>query len=200
MDTVTKQISIESVAAYADIFVEALVENREPTGIDLDIESFMLDFVDNNPPADELTKQIYTLMDCLFSDDHSRTEHVLRYFLGRGGGSTPAGDDHIIGLLALHAITGALHPAFVQTVKTLTEQEEITTRSSHYYLRHALDGTFLDLVAHILHDMTNHRHNTVKMKIMDLLPIGHSSVIDTVFGILIGMLAVMKRRKQGKRA
>lgn len=201
MDTVTKQIYIENTTAYVNVFVEALIENRALTGLDLDIESFMLDYVENNPATTELTKQIYTLMDCLFTDNPSKTERTLRYFLGRGKGSTPAGDDHIIGLLAINTITNALHPTFIQTVRTLTEQEVITTQVSHYYIRQALDGTFLDLIARILHDITNHQKDrSIKTKIIDLLPIGHSSGIDTAFGILIGMLAMMKKHKQPKNA
>lgn len=201
MDTVTKQINAENVTTYVDVFIEALLENREVTGLNLDIESFMLDYVNNDTPANEVTKQLYTLMDCVFTKNHSGTERVLRYFLGRGNGSTPAGDDHIIGLIAIHTITNALNPTFIKTVKVLTEQERLTTRASHFYIRNALDGTFLSLITRILEDITNQQQkDTVKRKIMDLLPIGHSSGIDTSFGMLLGILAIMKQQKSSKQA
>jgi len=125
------------------------------------------------------------------------TESVLRYFLGRGIGSTPAGDDHIIGLIGIHTLTDALSPTFTQTVKDITESEAITTKAGHYYIHHALKGEYLPPFARILNNIDTNQANDLYESIAKVLPIGHTSGIDTTFGMLLGML-VIKKKQDGK--
>lgn len=190
MEKVIHQISKQTVASNVDTFAKALIENHEPTGLNLDIENFLLRFVENKPPANNLDAHIHDLMHVVMNPQRQQTETVLRYFLGRGIGSTPAGDDHVIGLLGIHALTDTLHPVFVQTVKDLIETEPITTRAGIYYLHHALEGEFLPPFARILNNIGNEGHTHLHANITHVLPIGHTSGIDTTFGMLIGMLVI----------
>lgn len=187
MKKVIKRINKQEVASHIDIFAKALMENGKPTGLNLNIENFLHGMVENNLPANELEGHIHDLMRVAINGQLQQTENVLRYFLGRGIGSTPAGDDHVIGLLGIHALTGTLHPDFIQTVKHLTETESITTRAGLYYLHHALDGEFLPPFAHILDNLEAGERNNLQEQISQVLPIGHTSGIDTIFGMLIGM-------------
>src|SRR5699024_4319395 len=82
-------------------------------------ENVLQGSVENNLPANEQEGHIHDHMRVAINGQLQQTENVLRYFLGRGIGSTPAGDDHVIGLLGIHALTGTLHPDFIQTVKHL---------------------------------------------------------------------------------
>ncbi len=190
MDKITEKTDRKTVMTYMDTFIRGLVANAEPTGLDLDVETFLLEYVENQPATNPLTERIYLLMETVFSNERNQTEDVLRYFLGRGKGGTPAGDDHIIGLLAIHALTDALHPVFIQTVHDLIEQEAITTNASNYYLRHALNGVFLPPIALVVNHIGKNHQEEVQRYLYKLFAIGHSSGVDTSFGMLLGMLAI----------
>lgn len=192
----SKQIDQQTIIHTIEPFVKALLENGEPTGLNLDIENFMLDYVENKPATRPLDTHAHKLMDVAKNGNQHQTEAVLRYFLGRGIGSTPAGDDHVIGLLGIHALANTLHPKFIQTVEDLTKSENITTRAGHYYIRHALYGTFLPPFARILNGLGEKAPNELGEQITRVLPIGHTSGIDTTFGMLLGILVL--KEKQGE--
>ena len=44
------------------------------------------------------------LIEVVMSSDERLIEEALRYFLGRGKGLTPSGDDMIVGILAFDAV------------------------------------------------------------------------------------------------
>ena len=190
MEKVIKKINKQKVVSNINTFAKALMENGKPTGLNLNIESFLLGLVDNKPPANDLEGHIRNLMHVAMNGQRQQTEAVLRYFLGRGIGSTPSGDDHVIGLLGIHTLTSALHSDFIQTVEGLTKTESITTRAGLYYLHHALEDEFLPPFAHILNNLENEKRNNLHDQITQVLPIGHTSGIDTTFGMLIGMLTI----------
>ncbi len=107
----------EKPAGYSQSFEEfltILIGYGEPTGLDLDIERFMLSYLANEQGDHETIQPFVRLMDAVFSKDPNQAEHVLRYFLGRGRGLTPSGDDHVVGLLAVHAATGLFQPTFFE--------------------------------------------------------------------------------------
>lgn len=195
MEKVTNKIDNQTSIINIETFVKALIENREPTGLHLNIEEFMLDYVEKKPAANDLAAHVYELMQVISNGNPIQTEAVLRYFLGRGIGSTPAGDDHMIGLIGMHTLTNVLHPVFIQTVKNLTESEAITTKAGHYYIRHALKGEFLPPFARILIDIDIMKPNELYEHITNVLPIGHTSGIDTIFGMLLGMLVIKEQQR-----
>lgn len=193
MEKVSKRTDTQTITAHIDSFVKTLIENNESTGLDLDIEKFMLDYVEDNPATDNLTTRVHQLMQAASSDYSTETEEVLRYFLGRGIGSTPAGDDHVIGLLGIHTLTGFLPPDFVKTVKRLTDPGKITTKAGHYYLYHAMQGKFLPSFARILNAVADKDREKLERYLKNVFPIGHTSGIDTTFGMLLGILIIKKR-------
>lgn len=184
---------IADLFAYFDDFLGVLIGNGEPTGLDVDIESFMIDYVEDQTGKSETERSINVLIDTVFSNDRQVVERVIRYFLGRGKGLTPSGDDHVIGLLAIHMMTDALSPVFVQTVNDLVKQEPITTDAGHGYLLYALNGEFLPPIASVVNDLAQNKQTSLKEHLHELLPMGHSSGVDTAFGILIGLLALKKQ-------
>ncbi|WP_231784110.1 DUF2877 domain-containing protein [Lentibacillus sp. JNUCC-1] len=187
----------EIVTQHLDAFLTVLISNDEPTGLGLDVEQFMLDYVGEIHLEQESVRRVYDLMDAAVSDDPRHIESTLRYFLGRGKGLTPSGDDHVVGLLALHTITGALSDAFVEGVKALVYHETITTDVGKEYLRYALKGEFSSAVVQIAEDLTLENPEELEDHILNLLPMGHSSGVDTSFGMLLGMLA-LRRTMNGR--
>jgi hypothetical protein len=81
----------------------------------------------------------------------AESEQALRTLIGRGAGSTPAGDDVLVGALA-HALatTGAAAPLVQSLQRLAPEFDRLTTAAGATYLRAALAGEFgSDLLAFV---------------------------------------------------
>lgn len=182
-------------------FVTELVWNGEPTGLGIDIEHFLLDIGNGDYNNDQQSFQsTYALMDVLFSDEKDDMENVLRYFIGRGKGLTPSGDDHLVGLLAIDVITGAFSPTFSNTIQSLLSKESLTTDVGREYMKYALYGHFSSDIVHVTHDLFDENPNVdIHEHMVKLLKLGHSSGVDTAFGMLIGMLALRRKKVWEKR-
>lgn len=75
----------------------------------------------------------------------------LRTLVGSGPGSTPAGDDMIVGVLAvLHRCGDRGHPALELLRSALPGQLSRTTMTSRHLLTAALEGGVADRVHHVL--------------------------------------------------
>jgi hypothetical protein len=184
--------SKSTMLQHLETFVSLLVNYGEPTGLDVDIEQFIVDYATDASAPNETITRIYTLMEVVLSSDEEQIDNVLRYFLGRGRGLTPSGDDHIVGLLAVHAVTGALYPVFIETAKKIIENESITTDVAREYLIYALRGEFGSPVIDLIDQLVQRNSINLEKEIIKLFTMGHSSGVDTAFGILIGILAIRR--------
>lgn len=179
-----------------EVLLLAMAGNDEPTGMNLDINDFMEHYVTYQEKTGNAYAPYYDLMDILYSDDEAEVENVLRYFLGRGKGGTPTGDDHIIGLMAIHAVSGVWTPLIPEVLSRLITNEKITTDVSVEYLKYALNSQFGSPVIALIHAMIKGNEQDIQEKIINLLSMGHSSGLDTTFGIMLGLLT-MRRKNNG---
>lgn len=201
MNTIEKMSSHpRSIHQHLETFLQIVVGYGEPTGLDVDIEQFMLDYVENKTDVSDVAAQLYKLKNAAFSENVTDIEQVLRYFLGRGKGLTPSGDDHLVGLLALHTQTAALSPVFVNTLKTIIFNETITTDVGTQYLQSALEERFSSAVVDVMNDMAQNRPEQLQQDLGNLLPMGHSSGVDTAFGILLGMVELRRQHTWDKKS
>lgn len=189
----SKSLMLESFEG----FLTLLVNYGEPTGLEVDIEQFIVEYLEEKHEQTKTVKQINNLMDAVTSNDEMEIENVLRYLLGRGKGLTPSGDDHIVGLLAVLTVTNQLSSIFVKTVKKLVEKESITTDVAMEYLIYALKGEFSSSVTAVINDLVQKKSNELENSMLKLIAMGHSSGVDTAFGILIGILANRRLTNNG---
>lgn len=182
-------------------FLSLYIANGEPIGIDnLFVDQFLLYYLDNQEIEQmELANKLSDLMEAVFSDDESLIESSLRYFLGRGRGLTPSGDDIIIGLLAVHAVTGMYSQTFIQILKDIILAESITTDISKEYLKYALNEKFSSVVVHMMTELLEENSVEFNQHFADLVQVGHSSGVDSAFGLLIGMLTIRRKFKWQKK-
>ncbi len=182
--------------------ITTLVETEEKTGLDVDIEQFILDYLTEGKiePHNQTVQKIYELMNAVFSEDAYEVDTVLRYFLGRGKGLTPSGDDHLVGILAIHHGFQAFSPTFLSTLKKIVEHDSITTDIGKEYLLYALKGEFSSFILNIINNLQEKDHQLeLKKHLQDILAMGHSSGIDTAFGLVIGLLALRKEQLLSKK-
>ncbi|WP_042354768.1 DUF2877 domain-containing protein [Bacillus rubiinfantis] len=175
-------------------FITTLVRYGVSTGTNVNIEQFMMDFFEEKLPKDETTKKLIQLVDIVFSQDNTSIEEVLRYFLGRGKGLTPSGDDHIVGLLALNSAANLLSEEYLKVLKKILLHESITTDIGREYLLHALRGNFSSSVTDVINHLNRPDNvSDLQQSMLSLLSVGHSSGIDTLFGILLGILSARRK-------
>ncbi|MCM3338943.1 DUF2877 domain-containing protein [Paenibacillus sp. MER TA 81-3] len=173
-------------------FMETCLSWGVPTGLDVEWDRFLANDYMPDDPQYVTVQHAEQLLDALLSGEVRVIESHLRYFLGRGKGLTPSGDDFLVGLLAVHTLTQAFHPAFLTTLRHIVEREDITTDVSKAYLLHALHGRFSDKVTHVLNAMFTEDTSHFQAKLAQLLHTGHSSGIDTAFGIANAIMALRR--------
>lgn len=185
-----------ALTQHLEVILLTLAANDEVTGMNLDINDFMEHYVTYQEKTGNVYDPYYDLMDVLYSEDEVEVERVLRYFLGRGKGGTPTGDDHIIGLMALYAVAEPWNERFPTVLARLIKNEKITTDVSIEYLKYALKNQFGSPVLELIAAMVNDDAEVVQEKVNNLLTMGHSSGLDTTFGLMLGLLA-MRRKING---
>ncbi len=172
---------------------------HENTGLDINIGDFLLHYLTKSEKKCRIGKEIERLMSAIHSDDVSEIEHVVRYFLGRGKGLTPSGDDHLIGILAIHSLTDSFSLPFIQTLEKIVKHESITTDIGREYLLYALKGEFSSSVTNIINNLDKNEQQEYLMEhLQRLITMGHSSGVDTLFGMLIGLLSLRKHQSLNK--
>lgn len=170
-----------------------LIEIEDRTGLDISFKEFLKKYYASDE-QNWLGAESYLnmLMEAAESSDKGLMEKVLRYFLGRGQGLTPSGDDMIVGLLAFDAVSRFLSASFYQKVSELIEGESITTDVAREYLRYALKQEFSSTVSNMVNALADGDATNFEKVFHDLIGVGHSSGLDTILGILLGMLTFKK--------
>jgi hypothetical protein len=176
-------------------FLSMYIDHREPIGIDdLYMEDFLVYFLENQPIVQvDLATKVKELMDAVFSENEVFIEKVLRYFLGRGKGLTPSGDDILVGLLAIQSVTGHFSPTFIGVLRQLITSEALTTDISREYLLYALNEKFSSIIVQMLEDLLNDEPMEMDKHFQDLVGIGHSSGVDSTFGLIIGIVTIRRK-------
>lgn len=188
------RVSSDIDAMYRNIetILVSLLNFDTTTGLDVSIEQFVIDYLQgkatNVTVVENIFLQLSKLTNALFTDDKEACITALRYVLGRGRGLTPSGDDHVVGMLAVQAACRPFHTTFNEAVLTLVENESITTDVAKEYLYYAAHGQFSSTVLSVVHHLIKNTE-ALPSKLEDLLAVGHSSGVDTIFGILLGLLA-----------
>ncbi|MBY0121244.1 DUF2877 domain-containing protein [Bacillus sp. S/N-304-OC-R1] len=173
-------------------FISILTSSVEKTGLDIDIAEFLIDYLSDQEAETPEVRAMYHLMKTLHTNNEVDAEKAVRYFLGRGRGLTPSGDDHLVGLLAIHKVSNAFSPVFVNTLKKILNHESVTTDIAKEYLLYALNGQFSSSIVQIINHLSADEWNIriVEKYLRELITVGHSSGIDTAFGLLIGILSI----------
>lgn len=132
----------------------------------------------------ELTGLDQSIADVLIQDYSSE------YLLGRGKGLTPSGDDMIVGILWVLAISGIEAAIFKDSIRNMLGKGKTTTVSENY-LRYALENKFSKALGNLLYDPKE-----LAKQMEELLKTGHTSGLDTLCGIAIGIKMIKEKRMQ----
>lgn len=134
----------------------------------------------------------------LINQSGSNAEIVFDYWMGRGLGLTPSGDDCITGICAvLSALEGA-NQTFLDKLKSYLDERgrKRTTHIALEYLLYASENKFHSHVLQLSYEIGKQRGDEFLKALEEIKEIGHTSGADTVVGMLIGMKAAVIHRKE----
>lgn len=176
-----------------DRFAFEICNHNQPTGTGIIVNHFLERLITEPEPSwSEHEQKVIQLMDAAQSESFTPIDKILRYWMGRGNGLTPAGDDMLAGMLAVDTVTGIFTNNFRLQLSTLVEREALTTDISREYLKYALRGQFSSVISNVLNALALEDGKELMNRTQELLCVGHSSGLDTSFGILIGMLILRR--------
>lgn len=155
---------------------DILIDSKKQNGFDLNHDSLI------NPKDDslEIVKKIEELAS--FFEKNS-DESIIKYFLGRGRGLTPSGDDFIVGIMGVFSC----YKVFMEPMEKLSNfinkfGNEYTNDISLSFLESASQGLFSRNILNILSNIENEKE--VKIEIDNLLYYGETSGVDLLLGII----------------
>lgn len=107
----------------------------------------------------------------------------LDYFIGRGQGLTPTGDDFIVGLLSLLIISNKIK--LENNLYALKNNfYNKTTRISYEFLNYAFLGHFSSVIKNFLLCLLSNDESKLVSSLYTLCNTGHTSGFDSIYGIL----------------
>jgi hypothetical protein len=131
--------------------------------------------------------------DAIASIVAGRTDEALCYWLGRGPGLTPSGDDVIVGVIATLWSAGALTTGRLASLRRSLDRaaRERTTDVSAEYLHYVCRG----MVAGPLHQLLTALHYRNGPATIDavkrLRDFGHTSGMDSALGVIVAWRSVL---------
>lgn len=156
---------------------QTIREMQLVTGLDMTIEEILSD----NKGL------IYKLKNSIASKDEEEIRQVLRTIIGRGKGLTPSGDDLLIGLLWINEIVEILSKEFLNSLEWLIFQGGLTTDVSINYYKSAFLGDYSSNLIDLSCELISFNKGKIKGILEDIVKYGHTSGIDLLSGIALGL-------------
>lgn len=141
------------------------------------------------PLNQRMNGPVMSLVTSTVQFDEQNSIQAAEKMIGLGPGVTPSGDDILLGFLAgLWSAAGgnARHGSFIRAFgRALMPLAKQTGEISRTYLYHATRGQFSSSLSHLAEAIA--RGGQVEDEIQESMRVGHSSGMDSVTGLLIGL-------------
>jgi hypothetical protein len=184
-----------SAAAAWEVVWEALNARQRRNGAEICAEKLLQA---NLPGQTALARKmgglVRELVEAARQCDHLSAKAGIAGLVGLGPGLTPAGDDFLVGfLVALHCTAGNIPEqlSFLSEVgKTTVHLAHRTNDISRTYLFHAARGQVSSLLLELAQAVSRGAERTRLLPSAEgAMQVGHSSGMDTVTGLLVGLSA-----------
>ncbi|WP_252504211.1 DUF2877 domain-containing protein [Sporosarcina sp. Marseille-Q4943] len=150
--------------------------------------------VDPSSSVDEIP--VLDKLDCLRTlvcHHEQDAEKVFDYWIGRGLGLTPSGDDCITGICAVLSALDGVDQTFLGKLNSYLEERgrKRTTYVALEYLLYATENKFHSHLLQLCYVLDKPRGPEFLKALEEMKEIGHTSGADTLVGMLIGMKAAV---------
>ncbi|SDI60694.1 DUF2877 domain-containing protein [Natribacillus halophilus] len=182
---------LQTVDENVDCIFSNILEEDWHTGfIETDIKRLLKDRCQSCTVhnSDLMTEKLQELEALAFGRQTTGSEGVFNYWIGRGQGLTPSGDDLLVGMCAAMDGLGRSNPVFLRQLKSylLDKGHARTTEIGYEYLWYATDKKYHSHVINICKSFVNEQTYTPLEAAQEMKAVGHTSGTDTLIGILIG--------------
>lgn len=183
-------LDMESLAAQKACAITWDLLNREQRDKNADIiADELLQANTGSPLSRRISQPMMELVASVEQFDVQGAVHAAKKMIGLGPGVTPSGDDILIGFLAgLWSMAGQYptQPSFIRSFGTeLIKLAQKTGEISRTYIFHATQGQFSSSLSHLVEAIAT--GGDVEAAAQTAMRVGHSSGMDSVTGLLIGL-------------
>jgi hypothetical protein len=175
--------------------IKFAVGNQLQNGFDKDMLKIIeFYFNENKTDKDEFSKELRLLENSLLEE--KLDSEVLNYWVGRGRGLTPSGDDFLVGVLALLSTLGYAS-SYSKDLEDylLKEGYKRTTRIGFEYLWYASQGKFSDNIITLCKSMVEEDKKEFEKALWSLSDTGHTSGTDTILGIILSSKFIIGKHR-----
>lgn len=138
----------------------------------------------------ELEHRLLDLSQAIKKPGHEINLDLIKYFIGRGQGLTPSGDDFLVGIMAIERILGKADSGVSWAIsRIMGKLPNLTTQVSVNYYYSACEGYFSTVILDILAALLNEPDYDFEECATALLDVGSSSGMDTYFGLLFAIMS-----------
>lgn len=188
-DHIISRSMVDSLKAYIILF-------GKENGFDIDNEEILNNMLYGQESNFKEQAHISAFVDKLkqlrlfFKNDKGDLE-IVKYFLGRGRGLTPSGDDFLVGTMAILYSMELYRTPILKIRALITKNIGVYTNDiSEQFLLLATEGKFSSNIIELI-EMLNNREKNINA-INDVLKYGGTSGTDIMLGIIWGILLTNK--------
>lgn len=188
-DHIISRSMVDSLKAY-------IILLGKENGFDIDNEEILNNMLYGQESNFKEQAHISAFVDKLkqlrlfFKDDKGDLD-IVKYFLGRGRGLTPSGDDFLVGTMAiLYSMDRYEHPILAIRNLIIENKGVYTNDISEQFLLLATEGKFSRNIIELI-QMLNSGEIKIN-RVRDLLKYGGTSGTDIMLGIIWGILLTNK--------
>lgn len=146
----------------------------------------------NRKELSEFNQKV-THLQSLVKNNTEPVEEVFDYWVGRGPGLTPSGDDMMTGICAALNIVNAETKVFTKNLHAYILEKGLkrTTPVAYEYLFYATKSGYHSSILLLCNALIDHDSYALKLAILEMKKMGHTSGVDTLLGILIGLAVIL---------
>ena len=190
----------ESITFLADKLLQAdwttgIAETEE-------IKKRIIHYLVHSTPSDEdglVIDKLESLLRLACNDSAVDAIEVFDYWIGRGLGLTPTGDDIITGICAVLSAAEGTDKRFLQQLNSYLVEHgrKRTTHIALEYLMYATESKFHSHLLQVCYVLGKPQGTAFSKALDEMKGIGHTSGADTLVGVLIGSKAAVSHKRKG---
>lgn len=169
--------------------IKTLDINNLQCGFNMSSIDFILNMLEKN---ESIVSKSLNILKRFFVDESNKG---FEYFIGRGKGLTPSGDDFLVGIISIMwAYEESFDKKNREIYNYLIENKgKLTTDISQSYLQNALKGKFSKAVINLVNNLDSDCLDSNKLD--KVIKFGNTSGIDLLLGIIFGYIVIEEKIK-----
>ncbi|QQK77222.1 DUF2877 domain-containing protein [Salicibibacter cibarius] len=181
----------ENVTNNIDHLISSLFEERGQLGFtEINKEAILHDMLQSSSSdmVDPMLKKLHELEAMAFENKYTDPDTMFNFWIGRGQGLTPSGDDLLVGTCAAMDALGYSNAIFLEQLKSYLQEKghNRTTNIGYEYLWYAAEKKYHSHVINMCKSLIKESKFECLAAVHEMKKIGYTSGMDTLIGMLLG--------------